>query len=156
VRRRRRDRAFLGGPELAWVELRDTAVDLGVAWPESRSPQETRDRLVPHLGAPVDATTAERPAHGADVAPDGVAALDRLVRSMEVSRYARAGEALPSLSADLHSAVAALEGGASRAARRRAQWWPRSVLGRRGSRAARAGETPIVHARYGGVVDHVG
>ncbi len=156
VRRLRRERALAGGPEEAWAELRATALDLGLPWPESRSPRETRDRLVPFLGAPVDAGTAERPAHGSRVAPEGVAALDRLVRGVELARYARRPEEPASLREDLETCLAALAGGASRAARRRAEWWPRSVLTRQGRSGSRALDAPTVQARYGGVVDHVG
>lgn len=144
------------GPEAAWAELRDTAVDLGVPWPPDRSPRETRDRLVGHLGAPVGPDTPERPLHGPHVAPDAVTALDVIVVAVERLRYARSADrAVPALSAELDTAVASLHGGATRGARRRAAWWPRSVLGRRrrGSRAAM--ELPIT-VRSGGVVDHVG
>ena len=155
VRRRRREERLHGGPEAAWAELRDTAVDLGVPWPEGRSPRETRDRLVAHFGAPVDRTTAERPAHGAAVAPGAVRCLDRLVRAVELLRYARTAEPSESLAEEVETCVAALEGGASRGARRRAEWWPRSVVSRSRGAARATGERPV-QARYGGVVDHVG
>ena len=155
VRQRRRDHRLAGGPEDVWAELRDTAVDLAVPWPPDRSPRVTRDVLVHHLGAPLDATSPERPAHGAAVAPEGVAALDRLVLDLELARYSRAGTVAtrPTLRADGEACVAALHGGALRSARRRADWWPRSVLALtlRGVRPAPA----TVEARYGGVVDHV-
>ncbi|NYD41463.1 hypothetical protein BJZ21_001546 [Nocardioides panaciterrulae] len=156
VRRLRRERALTGGPEEAWAELRATTLDLGLPWPEARSPRETRDRLVPFLGAPVDAGTAERPAHGARVAPEGVAALGRLVRAVELSRYARRSEESGSLRQDLEACLAALAGGASRAARRRAEWWPRSVLTREGRGTSGDLDATTVQATYGGVVDHVG
>ena len=154
VRRRRRERRLAGGPEEIWAELRDTALDLAVPWPADRSPRATRDVLVDHLGAPVDEWTTERPAHGADVAPEGVAALDRLVLDLELLRYSRAGATAdrPTLHADGQACVDALTGGAPRSARRRAEWWPRSVLTvtRRTGPAA-----PTVEARFGGVVDRV-
>jgi hypothetical protein len=50
----------------------------------------------------------------------------------------------------------ALEGGATRGARRGATWWPRSVLGRRG-RSSRLAAARAAEARYSGaVVDEVG
>ena len=70
LRRRRRERRLAGGPEDAWDELRATAIDLGVPWPDRRSPRETATALVAHFGAPVDENTAPRPARGPDVAPD--------------------------------------------------------------------------------------
>ena len=33
------------GAETAWVELRDSAVDLGYAWPEARTPRQTAAEL---------------------------------------------------------------------------------------------------------------
>jgi transglutaminase-like putative cysteine protease len=156
--RGRRSRARVGaGPEAAWAELRDTAIDLRIPWPQDRSPQETRDRLVDHLGAPVDRTTAERPRHGADVAPEAVVALDRIVLAVERLRYARAGQHPEpgALRAELETVVASLYGGAPLGARRRATWWPRSVLLRKQTwRGAPVG-APIT-VRHGGVVDHVG
>ena len=154
--RRRRSRARIGaGPELAWAELRDTAIDLRVPWPENRSPRETRDRLVDHLGAPVDRETAERPRHGADVAPEAVTALDRIVLALEQLRYARAGQEQDALGTELETVVASLHGGATRTARRRAAWWPRSVLSRRRYARRPSAVAPIT-IRHGGVVDHVG
>ena len=146
------------GPEAAWAELRDTAIDLRVPWPEGRSPRETRDRLVDYLGAPVDRETPERPRHGADVAPEAVLALDRIVLSLERLRYARDDAASDDdqLRADLQTVVASLYGGATRRARRRAEWWPRSVVGRqRTTRRTTTVAAPIT-VPHGAVVDHVG
>lgn len=155
LRRTRRERRLAGGPEEAWAELRATSLDLGLPWPEGRSPRETRERLVTYLGAAEDGHTVERPRHGADVAPDAVAALDRVVRTLELSRYARAWEPGTGLRADVETCLAALHGGAPRSARRRAEWWPRSVVSGRSHRRRPLAPTPV-EARYGGVVDHVG
>jgi hypothetical protein len=155
VRQRRRERRLAGGPEAVWAELHDTAVDLAVPWPADRSPRATRNVLVHHLGAPVDSRTSERPAHGPGVAPEGVAALDRLVRDLELLRYSRAGAdaSRSTLRLDGEACVAALVGGAPRSARRRATWWPRSVL-TFATRTRRPASKPV-EARYGGVVDRV-
>jgi len=156
--RRRESRLSAGDPELAWAELRDTAVDLGLPWPEGRSPRATRDRLVDHFGAPVDDLGPERPARGAHLAPAAVAAMDRLVGQLELRRYARlAPDADPvRLRADVEAAREALEGGASPAARRRAAWWPRSVLRRR-TRTSTLAVSRAADARYAGaMVDEVG
>ncbi|MBZ5736802.1 transglutaminase family protein [Nocardioides mangrovi] len=155
VRRRRRDRRLgSGDPELVWAELRDTAIDLGVPWPDGRSPRATRVILVDRLGLPVDGGTVDRPPHGAAVAPAAVAALDRLVHTLELHRYARTGATLDPvrLAADGEACVAALAGGAPRSARRRATWWPRSVV--RLSPRRRTPSGPV-ESRYGGVVDSV-
>lgn len=155
LRRRRREGRLAGGPEEAWAELRATALDLGVPWPEGRSPRDTRRHLADHLGRPVEEGTAERPAHGAEVAPEAVSALDRVVRELELLRYARGSGDPGDVRADVETCLLALEGGASRSARRRAAWWPRSVVsGLR--RVTATGTQRPVEARYGGVVDHVG
>ena len=157
--RRTRTRRRLGsGPEGAWAELLDTATDLGVPWPYDRSPRETRDALVRRFGLPVRSDTPERPVHGAHVAPFAVEALDRIVRCVERLRYARTGQEADQdlLDKDLATCVASLQGGASRAARRRAAWMPRSVLRGR-PRTVTAPEVEPLTVRYGGgVVDHVG
>lgn len=156
VRRRRTATRVGAGPEAAWLELRDTALDLGIRWPANRSPRETRDHLVDHLGAPADADTAERPAHGPEVNPDAVAALDLLVLALERLRYSRGdGAAAPALRAEVETVVESMYGGATRGNRRRATWWPRSVV----SRPRRSSRRPVlapITAPHGGVVDHVG
>lgn len=156
VRRARARRRRGAGPEAAWAELRDTTVDLAVPWPSDRSPRETRDRLVGHLGVPVGPDTPARPVHGPHVAPDAVTALDTIVLAVERLRYARSQDrAVPPLTAELETVVASLHGGATRRARRRAAWWPRSVLGGR-QRRSRFGGEPLITVRSSGVVDHVG
>lgn len=153
-RRRRSSRLARGLPEGVWLELRDTATDLGVPWPEGKSPRATRNVVIDYLGIPLSSTTPDRPAHGARVAPEGVAALDRIVGALERTRYARPGaEPDPTaLRADAQVCITSLAGGATRTARRRATWWPRSVvrIPRRSTRTAPA----TIEARYGGVVDH--
>lgn len=156
VRSRRRERRLSGGePEQIWDELRDTATDLGVPWPRGRSPRATRDALVDHLGLPPSPTTPERPPHGADIAPEAVVALDRIVRVLERLRYSRPGgeTARIALRADAETCLASLTGGATQSARRRARWWPRSVATFR-LRVTRTAPA-TVEARFGGVVDHV-
>jgi transglutaminase-like putative cysteine protease len=156
LRRSRRAQRLAGGPEEAWAELRATAQDLRVPWPEARSPRATRQHLVRYLGKPVSDDTPERPPHGPRIAPDAVRALDRIVRALELSRYAREGGPEESPRADVETCLASLYGGAPRSARRRAEWWPRSVVGRRSTRRPRTVDEHPVEARYGGVVDHVG
>ncbi|MFC6285595.1 transglutaminaseTgpA domain-containing protein [Nocardioides sp. GCM10027113] len=157
VRRARTRRRVGAGPEAAWAELRDTAVDLGIVWPRDRSPREVRDHLVVHLGAPLDGDTPERPAHGPAVAPPEVlVALDTVVLAVERGRYARPGSAAsgPGLAAEVGTVVDSLRGGATRSARRRADCWPRSVLAG-GAAGQETGGAPIT-VRHGAVVDHVG
>lgn len=139
VRRRRRATRLAGGPEAVWMELRDTVVDLGGNWPRRRSPRETRNLLIPLL-------TSERD-------PRAVAALDRIVRGLELARYSRSG-VQASLRSELETCVEALQAGVSASARRRAQWWPRSVLT---SHRRRDQQVPSMSgSAVNGVVDHVG
>ncbi|MDN4173022.1 transglutaminaseTgpA domain-containing protein [Nocardioides sp. SOB77] len=156
VRTRRRARRLSAGPEPAWAELRDTAVDLGLRWPVARSPRQTRDWLVQHFGARTDEYAAPRPPRGPELAPDAVHALDRVVASLELRRYSPRGEdATATLRAEVETVTEALHDGASRGARRLAAWWPRSVLTRQAGPAPRSTTEPG-QTRYGGVVDHVG
>lgn len=150
--RRRERRLAAGSPELAWDELRDTAIDLSAAWPRGRSPRATRAWLVDLLGAPIGPHTPERPPRGPSVAPEAVGALDRIVRTLELQRYSRTGAQVDPvrLRADAEACLDALAGGAARNARRRATWWPRTVLRLQRSRRAAGGP---VETRYGGVVD---
>jgi hypothetical protein len=144
-----------GGLLLPRTARSHTAIDLGVPWPHGRSPRATRDALVDHLGAPLSSTTPERPPHGPDIAPEAVIALDRIVGVLERLRYSRPGTdaARTALRADAETCLASLTGGASRSARRRATWWPRSVATFRLRVTRPAPGT--VEARFGGVVDHV-
>ncbi len=153
ARKRRRERRLASGaPEPVWLELRDTALDLGVPWPPGRSPRATRDQLIEQFGAPVGPQTPERPARGPDVAPSAVDALDRIVHTIELQRYSRGGTQVDGtrLRADAEACLESLAGGATRQARRRATWWPRSVLSVR-----RVPSSSSPQAGYGGVVDQV-
>ena len=153
-------RRLQGGIEPAWAEIRATSIDLGLPWPEHRSPRETRSHLLPWLGSTDPAETRQRPVRGPDAAPEAAAALDRVVDRQEQERYARPGGVTgtahhdPAVVHDTEAVVAALRGGASDRAVRRATWWPTSVL------PWRAGATPTAASpelvRHGGVVDHVG
>jgi hypothetical protein len=158
VVRRRQAAARLGGaPEAAWLELEATALDLGVPWPADRSPRQTRDLLLSHLGPTDPAARVERPARGAEASPEGVHALDRLVLALERLRYSnRPGTAEAELvAADARTVVAALHGGTDARARRRARWWPVSVLPWRRVGTTGPVEEPVLSG-HGGVVDHVG
>jgi transglutaminase-like putative cysteine protease len=157
LRRRRRDQRGLLGPEEAWQELRDTALDLRVAWPQQRSPWQTREALVQLFGAPRDEFTPDRPRRGPDTNPDAVFALDRIVHSLERLRYARpSGEEAGTWRAEMQTCVEALYGGAPKRARRTADWWPRSVFSRPIDVRRSFDDAPLEPAMAGRVVDHVG
>lgn len=149
-----------GRVESAWQELHALASDLGLAWPVGRSPRTVGGWLGRHLGAPD--TDPDRPRLGRGRAPAAAAALDRLVLAVERDRYAaRRDEVTPStLQEDVRAVEASLRYGVSSRARRRARWWPRSVLGA-GSRSAygsRVGRGTVPDGEESGsrLVDHVG
>jgi transglutaminase-like putative cysteine protease len=155
LRRRAREQRLVGGPEAAWEELRATVLDLGLFWPGSRSPRETRDRLVELFGAPGDEFAAERPARGPAMNPDAVVAVDRIVHDLELLRYSRAHQAgAGSLRAEVETCIEALQAGVSPRVRRRAEWLPASVLSRK-ARALAAAESQTVRTPSGGVVEHM-
>jgi transglutaminase-like putative cysteine protease len=155
VRRRRRESRLVEGPEPIWIELRDTVVDLGLTWPMGRSPRETGSYLVHYFGRPPGEDTATRPRHGVDVSPEAETALDRIVGTIEHARYAPPGrEQSAILKADAETVILALVGGVPVRARRRAEWFPRSLVAAR--RRPTSASTPTDDTRYGGVIDHVG
>lgn len=96
-----------------WTELRATAVDLGVSWPEGRSPRATGRAVARGFG------DAE--------ADEGRRSLDRLVATLERTRYApvTGGDATRE---DAERCLDALRAGKNPRVVRRARWWPRSVL----------------------------
>ena len=157
LRRRRRDQRGLLGPEEAWQELRDTALDLRLPWPQYRSPWQTREALVQLFGAPRDEFTPERPRRGPDTNPDAVFALDRIVHSLERLRYARDdGSEAGTWRAEMQTCVEALYGGAPKRARRTADWWPRSVFNRPVDVRRPLDDGQGEPAMAGRIVDHVG
>jgi hypothetical protein len=157
VRRRRREQRGQLGPEEAWEELHDTALDLRLPWPHLRSPRQTREALVQLFGAPRDEFTPERPRRGPETNPDAVFALDRIVHALELLRYARADGTEPGTwRAEMQTCVEALYGGAPKRARRAAIWWPRSVFVRRVDVRRPLDDGPVEPAIAGRVVDHVG
>ncbi|GGO87145.1 transglutaminase [Nocardioides phosphati] len=118
VRRGQRARR-LGSADVEdwWSELRADVVDVGITWPTGASPRATARAL---------ATRLER--SDASDAPAALAALDRLVGSVELARYAPegSGTATPD---DVVTCAAALQATTSPRGVRRARWWPRSVVG---------------------------
>lgn len=158
-RRWRRDARWAAdpGPEAAWLELRDTAVDHGRAWPVGLSPQATALRVADWFGDPDDPHPPARPPHGPDYAPDAVAALGRLVQAVERHRYARPGGADPTgadqLREETTTVSRAIAAGTTRRTRRRARWLPRSLFRRTPSAPVVSDDVEVVER--GGLVDHV-
>ncbi|NYE38494.1 transglutaminase-like putative cysteine protease [Nocardioides cavernae] len=134
VRAARRRRHLAGGIEDLWLELRDTARDLGHAWPVGRSPRRAGDWLATLLAAPVSGSDRpDRPRRGRDQAPEAAEALDRLVLALERSRYARDPESFTAdrFVGDLELVEKSLAAGVTPREVRRAAWWPASVAGGR-------------------------
>lgn len=123
VRSRRRGlRLGTGRAEDAWAELRDTAIDLGVPWAHGRSPRAA-GRLV---GRSLGAGASDPGTSG-----ESATALRNVVEAVETERYAPAGSAtadVPVLRAAVATCTEALSAAATPQQRRRARWWPASVL----------------------------
>ena len=138
-------------------------MDLGIAWPDAPLAPGDAGPAGPPPRRAGERRGARAAGRGAQVAPEAVDALDRLVLSLEQQRYARppgdrsehrrAGST-PRSVRDAEIVTASLFGGATAHARRRATWWPASVLPWR-RRGRRLTLTPQL-SRHGGVVDHVG
>lgn len=114
VRRARLARAVDGGPscEHAWLELRDRIVDLRLPWSGALTPRARHRFVEPLLGGD----------------PDAVAALDRLVITVERSRYAQTSLPQADPAGDAKAIMAALARETSRGTRVRAFLWPRSLM----------------------------
>ena len=154
VRRSRREHRLDGGPEQAWEELWATATDLRLPWPDSRSPRQTRHWLAQQFGAPGKSDGVERPAHSARLSPEAVAALDKIVRDLELLRYSRSGsDEGGALRDDVLLCTEALKAGVPPRVRRQAQWWPRSLVRRMHPEEPPAPQRE--QARFGGVVEHI-
>jgi transglutaminase-like putative cysteine protease len=142
--------------EVAWWELRDTALDLGVPWPAGRSPRAGAALLARSFAAPTTADTPERPVRGPLTNPEAVEALDRIVQALELARYAPDGQpvaATDEMRACTEVCTAALRAGVTSRTRRTATWWPRSVIFGSG----RGQAAPATRVRPGqGVVDNLG
>ncbi|MCY9782899.1 DUF3488 and transglutaminase-like domain-containing protein [Nocardiopsis sp. EMB25] len=95
----------------AWRELRDTCLDLGVAWDLTESPRATAARLAAREAVPEEAR----------------AALWRLALGEESARYAPEPAAAPGAREDLRVARAGLVAASGRWARFRAVLLPRSL-----------------------------
>lgn len=156
LRQARSDRRWRhpGDPvETAWLELRDGVRDLGLAWPGSVSPRAAGILLARQFGTAGD--RAERPRTGAETNPVALAALERLVRAVEEARYSAGGSAASAsqLREDVTAVVDGLRAGVTPRARRRADWWPASVVGLRRTTVAAPSITRMT--RQQDVVDHV-
>ena len=92
------------------------------------------------FGAPPDEFTPERPRRGPEVNPDAVDALDRIVLALELRRYAEREPGASRVLVGRRGDLRASRWSAARPlrARRRAEWWPRSVFVRERPSSRRA------------------
>jgi transglutaminase-like putative cysteine protease len=134
--RRRRWSAATTPPaivEAGWRELRDTAVDLGIAWDDRVSLRATAGQLVRSFGRldEKDDALTRGAQRGEQANPEAASALHRLVRLVEQTRYARSvpdgSGIVEQVHADVAACVAALRAGAGRRRRSRATWLPASL-----------------------------
>jgi transglutaminase-like putative cysteine protease len=108
VRRRRR---LAGSVEDAWAEVRDTALDLGLAWSDARTPRQAVTGMT-------EAT---------HLAGEPRAALERLGRATEQTRYAASPPRGTHAAEDARTVRAALLRRAETRQRWRALLWPASL-----------------------------
>jgi transglutaminase-like putative cysteine protease len=152
VRRRRWAAATGPGPwvEVAWREIHDTATDLAIAWDDRVTLRAAAARLQTSFGRSerADPSTRMAPRRGPAADPAATAALSRLTGLLERARYARRLPAdattLDQVKADVDACVSAMRAGVGRGRRVRADWMPRSLLGRRGLGHRHASRTPLL------------
>ena len=119
--------------EAGWSEVRDTAVDLGVAFDDQATLRTSAAGLLQAFGRPGDEDDAlGRATHrGSDADPEATQALRRLVELLERARYARrlptADVTTESVRADVQQCVESLRAGAGKRRRTRATWLPASL-----------------------------
>jgi len=117
--------------EAAWAELRDSALDLGVAWDDTVTLRTRARSLVQSFAADGGVEDGVRlPTRGADANPEATHALERLVKLVEQARYARSVPDSDEVADDVDLCVAALEAGSSKARRLQATWLPASLVTR--------------------------
>ncbi|WP_109506037.1 transglutaminaseTgpA domain-containing protein [Nocardioides speluncae] len=157
LRRMARDRRWRNLPpaEAAWEELRATAIDLGLPWPDGRSPRSTGASMAGSFAAG-GKNRPIRPEKGAATNPAAVAAMSRLVTAVELGRYARTapGVALAEAQHDVAVCTEAFRAGVDNRARLLADWLPRSLWAGKPAIAEPALRRQVKD--YDDVIDHVG
>ena len=133
VRRRRwaNAQSHVEVAEVAWAELRDSALDLGIPWDDSVTIRACARSLVQSFGEP-DANAHDRLPRsgltGPRASPEATAALERLAKFVERARYARSVEAPQrDVAHDVGLCVRALRDGTTTSRRWRATLLPASV-----------------------------
>lgn len=137
--RRRRWESATSAPalaEAAWAELRDDALDLGVAWDDRVTLRARARALVLGFGDPAAGVDAlgRSPVRGRGANPAAEAALVRIVELVERARYARSiapdAAQTSAVVADVATVRTALAAGVGPRRERRATWWPASLWAR--------------------------
>ncbi|HYG92987.1 MAG TPA: DUF3488 and transglutaminase-like domain-containing protein, partial [Nocardioides sp.] len=137
LRRRRLD----GAPDDVWAELRATALDLELPWPDGRTPREIGTVIADRLGDPTAPALGERPRTGPAVHPPATEALDALITAVELQRYALPGRAPHQRLAErAETCIGSLLAGSTRSQRLRAVWLPRSLWQRRATTTVEVAE----------------
>jgi hypothetical protein len=144
--------------EAAWSEVRDVALDLRLGWNETLTLRTQARRLTTEFGRPTGAETdgvVRGASRGPAADPAAVAALERLVRDVELARYARlspdqTGRPENDVIADVNAVEGALRQGTVKRTRRAATWLPASLVrngpGRSTRRGRTAGTAPLAEA----------
>jgi hypothetical protein len=132
--------------EVAWSELRDTAVDLGLPWDDAVTLRTRARALAASFGEPPGASAEERslrtPQTGAHAHPEATRALERIVRHVERARFSRNPAESEGLREDVALCEEALRAGATPRRRLRATWLPASLV-RSASRRRTASAPPL-------------
>ncbi len=120
--------------EAGWRELRDSALDLGIAWDDRLTLRTSAASLAESFGrAPEPGhEPPRRQERGPGAAPEAVEALGRLVDLLERARYSRSlppgATSAEQVAADVDICVAALRAGVGRGRTARATWLPASLV----------------------------
>ncbi len=122
--------------EAGWRELRDVALDLRLQWSDTVTLRTAARALAGSFGR-LDADQQQGyvrgGSRGATANPEAARALERLVKDLELARYARAstsptGRGADEVAADVELCADALRAGATKKHRRRATWLPASLV----------------------------
>jgi transglutaminase-like putative cysteine protease len=136
VRRRRwaGARDARGAVEAGWRELRDSAIDLGIAWNHRVTLRNAEAALIASFACPPDREdpAVRLPRRGAGAVPEAEQALHRLVALLERGRYSRGlpedATTAQQVAVDVDTCVAALRAGVDRRHLVLAHWLPASLL----------------------------
>jgi transglutaminase-like putative cysteine protease len=125
-----------GAAEAGWAELRDTALDLNLAFDDRRTVRAVARELVRSFGVPGadDDALSGAAQRGPGANPDAEAALRRVIEHVERARFARdlpvGADQAAAVRDDVERCVEAMQAGVGRRRRARATWVPASLWSR--------------------------